>query len=90
MPLPARQGLNRPIQPRLQCITSETPAKSEYARTSRCLISQKFYFGSFTTLLFKYSKSLTFTTGMEVRFQCLLLPAAAAPKSLQSYPTLRY
>ena len=69
MPLPARQGLNRPTQPRLQCVASETPAKSEYARTSRCLISQKFYFGSFTTLLSKHSKSLTFTTGMEVRFQ---------------------
>ena len=69
MPLPARQGLNRPTQPRLQCVASETPAKSEYSRTSRCLISQKFYFGSFTTLLSKHSKSLTFTTGMEVRFQ---------------------
>lgn len=73
MPLPVRQGLNKPTQPHCSVLPLRLLQKQNMLGQTDALFL-KFYFGSFTTLLFKYSKILAFTTGMEVRFQCILLP----------------
>ena len=74
MPLPVRQGLNRPTQPHCSVLPLRLLQKQNMLGQADALFLRNFILAPSQLYYQSTLKILAFTTGMEVRFQCILLP----------------